>query len=145
MARATLYSVQDGPRFGPKKVKKVLNKKIKHESYITASDQRPDGFLVFPAGHTPEVKGWLVWLLGGGHCNGVRPFFVLSLLLRSEKSISPRKMSVQSRFLQCASMMFNMNELGIFQQIWQILWQDACGRPAVESALFPFSVIRKAP
>ena len=33
------------------------------------------GFLVFPLGDKSEVKGWLVWLLGAGRCNGVRPFF----------------------------------------------------------------------
>jgi hypothetical protein len=35
-----------------------------------------DGFLVFPSGCNFEVKGWLVWLLGAGRCNGDRPFFM---------------------------------------------------------------------
>ena len=41
-----------------------------------ASEMRPIGFLVFPVGCDSGVKGWLVWLLGAGRCNGVRPFFL---------------------------------------------------------------------
>ena len=48
--------------------------------YIQASDMRLDGFLVFPFSCSSEVKGWLVWLLGAGRCNGVRPFFIFILL-----------------------------------------------------------------
>jgi hypothetical protein len=43
--------------------------------YLQASDMRLGGFLVFPSSCNSEVKGWLVWLLGAGRCNGVRPFF----------------------------------------------------------------------
>jgi hypothetical protein len=57
--------------------KKDLNIFLKQGVISIALGKRPDGFLVFPFGYTPEVKGWLVWLLGGGRCNGVRPFFVL--------------------------------------------------------------------
>ena len=64
---------------------KVLNIFKNEASDIIASGKRPDGFLVFPAGHTPEVKGWLVWLLGGGHCNGVRPFIFVKYAFTLEK------------------------------------------------------------
>jgi hypothetical protein len=54
--------------------KKDLNTSLKSGVICIASGKRPDGFLVFPPGYTPEVKGWLVWLLEGERCNGVRPF-----------------------------------------------------------------------
>jgi len=57
------------------RLKKELNTLLKSGVIFTASGKRPDGFLVFPPGYTLEVKGWLVWLLGGERCNGVRPFF----------------------------------------------------------------------
>jgi hypothetical protein len=69
-----------------------LNNSKKNASYIIASEKRPDGFLVFPAGHTPEVKGWLVWLLGGGHCNGVRPFkFIMCIFALSKVAFPSQK------------------------------------------------------
>src|SRR5208283_4343997 len=43
---------------------------------MQASDMRLNGFLVFPFSCKSGVKGWLVWLLGAGRCNGVRPFFL---------------------------------------------------------------------
>src|SRR5208282_6514174 len=55
--------------------KKSLNVGKKDASYTIASGKRLGGFLVFPSSYAPEVKGWLVWLLGGGCCNGIRPFF----------------------------------------------------------------------
>src|SRR5271157_2605953 len=67
-----------------KSVKKNLNIRQKCASYITASVKRLGGFLVFPSSHAAEVKGWLVWLLGGGRCNGVRPFFIPGFCLAGD-------------------------------------------------------------
>ena len=47
---------------------------------MQASDMRLNGFLVFPFSCSSGVKGWLVWLLGAGRCNGVRPFFYGALV-----------------------------------------------------------------
>ncbi len=83
------------PRVSIKCLKKDLNITQKRASYIVASGKRLGGFLVFPSSYAPEVKGWLVWLLGGGRCNGVRPFFGpcpaggdVSLLIRAHALIA---------------------------------------------------------